>query len=176
MALVAGDVPSLDQLRPSAEPMRLTPQPLAVGWLLFGLLVAVLVAAAVVWLWRRYKTQHAVPLTPRQQACRELDRLLHEGLADRDPKQFYVELTGIVRRYLEETTGIHAQEQTTNEFLAEIARRATFPDDARSRLAEFLAAADLVKFAALAPGREAIDQSIGHARVFLFLIDEGAAA
>ena len=37
-------------------------------------------------------------------------------------KEFYLRLTGIVRQYVEDTTGIRAPEQTTEEFLRDMRR------------------------------------------------------
>ena len=87
-------------------------------------------------------------------------------LATRDVKQFYVELTAIVRRYIERTKGIRAPEQTTQEFLLEISRRKDFPAEQSRRLKSFLEAADLVKFAAHQPREEDIEESFRRARAF----------
>ena len=51
----------------------------------------------------------AVVLSPEEMAHMELDKLVASGLAEPDVKQFYVELTTIVRRYIERTTGIRAR-------------------------------------------------------------------
>ncbi len=68
-------------------------------------------------------------------------------------KEFYLRLTGIVRQYVEDTTGIRAPEQTTEEFLRDMRSRAVFPPERSARLAEFLEAADLVKYAGQQPER-----------------------
>jgi len=49
-------------------------------------------------------------------------KLAASGLMETDVKVYFVELTAIVRRYIERTTGIRAPEQTTEEFLCEIRR------------------------------------------------------
>jgi hypothetical protein len=46
-------------------------------------------------------------------------------------KEFYLRLTGIVRQYIEGTTGIRAPEQTTEEFLRDVRSSNTFPVCAR---------------------------------------------
>ena len=79
-------------------------------------------------------------------------------------KLFYVELTAIVRRYIERTKGIHAPEQTTQEFLQEISRRKDFPAEQSRRLRSFLEAADLVKFAAHQPREEDVEESFRRAK------------
>ena len=84
-----------------------------------------------------------------------------------DVKLFYVELTAIVRRYIERTTGVHAPEQTTQEFLQEISRRKDFPAEQSRRLRSFLEAADLVKFAAYQPRDEDVEESFRRASAFV---------
>ena len=78
--------------------------------------------------------------------------------------EFYVRLTGIVRRHVERTTGGHAPGQTTEEFLRAMDGHAAFPPERRSGLTRFLAAADLVKFAAQVPGAGEIEAAVGSAR------------
>ena len=82
-------------------------------------------------------------------------------------KRFYVDLTGIVRRFIESTTGVHAAEQTTEEFLREISSSDRFERDQRSRLQSFLESADLVKFAAHRPMEEDIDAAFDRACDFI---------
>lgn len=165
------DIPSLDKLRPSAGPIELPPEPGAGRWLVPLVVLGTLGAGALAWLWRRsrHKAVEPPPPEPRELAQLELERLLQSRLADHDVKQFYVELTGIVRRFIERTTAVRAPEQTTEEFLREIGRQQMFPEDDRRRLAEFLESADLVKFAAHQPRREDIDESVRRARAFLLL-------
>ncbi len=177
-SVVDTEIPSLDKLRPSVGPVELPPEPSTMRWL--GPLVALGLLAIAVWGWRRWRrgrtAEELPPLNPRELAQVELERLLETGLADRDVKQFYVELTGIVRRFIERTTAVRAPEQTTEEFLREIGRQETFPADDRRRLAEFLASADLVKFAAYQPRREDVEESVHRARAFLLLETDEVAA
>lgn len=177
-SVLGAELPSLDKLRPSVGPVELPPEPATGRWwaLFWGPVAAGLGLLAWFWWRRRRKVEEAPPPTPRELAREELERLLQQGLAESDVKQFYVELTGIVRRYIERTTGIRAPEQTTEEFLREIGHAKTFAEDQRRRLAEFLESADLVKFAALEPRRIDIDESIRRARIFVGLAAEELAA
>ncbi len=109
-------------------------------------------------------------------ACLELERLLERRLTEEDVKLYYVELTGIVRRYIERTTEIRAPQQTTEEFLREVSRRQTFPADESLRLKRFLESADLVKFAAYRPRGEDIDESLLRAKAFIGMDRAEAAA
>lgn len=168
---VGSEAPSLADLRPMAPPVEV-PAPAKAG-LAWILLAAVLLAAGAVaiWLWwrRRRRGRAEQQLSPRELALLELERILDAKLAEQDVKRFYVELTGVVRRYIERTTAVRAPEQTTEEFLREIGTRGTFPPEEGRRLRDFLESADLVKFAAHRPRQEDVRESLRRAKVFLGL-------
>ncbi len=88
-------------------------------------------------------------------------------------EQFYVEITGIVRDYIERAFGLHGPEQTTEEFLANMVSE---PVVARHReaLAPFLSAADEVKFARATPDKAMIQRSFETARDFVVLTSNNA--
>ncbi len=162
-------IPSLAELAPPAPPKEMPVRGPAYGWwVLGGAAVAAGFAAAVVML---RKKRNPIPiekrLTPQEIAFLEFQELIDSGVVDRDVKLFYVGLTGIVRRYIERTTGVCAPEQTTEEFLHEIARRESFVREERERLQRFLEAADLVKFARFEPGKEQIEESFDRAKEFI---------
>jgi hypothetical protein len=166
--VVASKQPSLDELRDQTPPISL---PGGLFLLLLAVGSALLLAAIGILAWwllrRRQKAVAAKILTAREIASLELDKLLEDKLAQRDVKLFYVELTGIVRRYIEKTKGIRAPEQTTEEFLHEIARRKTFSTEENRRMKSFLEAADLVKFAAHRPENEDVEASCHRAKEFI---------
>ena len=131
---------------------------------------ALLLVPAVLMLWwlrirRRRRFEHQRAPTPTELAERELAALLADDpLARGELQTFYVELTLIVRRYIERTEGIRAPEMTTQEFLRSMGRR---PD--ADALRAFLEAADLVKFAGATPDRGTLDASVERAREFVGL-------
>ncbi len=87
-------------------------------------------------------------MTPRERALHELDLLVSKNLVDKGlVKDFYVELTHVVRRYIERKYGIKAPERTTEEFIAEAIALDVFPKQYIPMLKSFLAFADMVKFA-----------------------------
>ena len=177
-SVVGSDVPSLDELRPMAPPVEL-PRTAGTGiWLLPMVLVALTVAGALIW-WRRKRRRREEivrQLSPRELAWLELQRLLESNLAEEDVKRFYLELTAVVRRYIERSTGVRAPEQTTEEFLIQISRDATYPVEESQRLKSFLESADLVKFAAYRPRGEDIEESFRRAKRFLALETTEVAA
>ncbi|MBN1394693.1 MAG: hypothetical protein JW959_06690 [Pirellulales bacterium] len=160
--------PSLGDMRGAAEPLGMNAP---IPFWVWPAALAIAAAAVVGWRLtrrrRRRRAAAAIVLTPEEIANRELDELAASGLAERDVKQFYVELTGIVRHYIERTTAIRAPEQTTEEFLREISLMKAFDRDDGLRLRNFLEAADLVKFAAHRPRGEDINESVRRARLFI---------
>jgi len=146
-------------------------------WAVGGAAAAgVLIALAVYW--RRRPRPVPPPPPAHELALEALRRLVARDLVSKGcVDQFFVEITGIVREYIERAFGLRAPEQTTEEFLACMASQ---PVVARYReaLGTFLTAADEVKFARMAPGRELIQRTFDTARDFILQTSgggEGAA-
>lgn len=136
-------------------------------------LVIICAAGAFYLLWRLSRHIHkAIQLrrmSPRERALYELGKLLAQDLvAKQKIKEFYLELTMIVRRYIERAHAIRAPEQTTEEFLVAITRNPAFKREVVRKLQVFLQTADLVKFAAYQPALEIIDQTIATARDYIY--------
>lgn len=168
-------VPALAGLNEPEAPRQIPSEPFDPLWLLLGLVV-VPAGAVFFILRRRRKTsgEKTRVLTPEEQARLDLERLAEAGYLEREAFQdFYRELTGIVRRFIERTTAIRAPELTTEEFLSEIGRQGPFNAAEQDRLQAFLEAADLVKFAALRPGRREIEASFSKAGAFIGLGEKG---
>jgi hypothetical protein len=174
---MAEGAPSLANLEPMLPPQPV-PQSTAMGWLAGAAVVILLVLVLLALLSRRKRR----PIEPRRQTPEEiaqaaLAQLLSEDLpAHGLVKEFYLRLTGIVRQYVEDTTGIRAPEQTTEEFLRDMRSREVFPPERSIRLAEFLESADLVKYAGQQPGEGQIDQAIARAYEFVNLKPSATAA
>ncbi len=101
-------------------------------------------------------------------AIGRLDRLLNQSQQVGDhPDAFFVELSSIVRWYLETRFDLRAPELTTEEFLGTMSQSPDLTCDHQSLLRTFLSRADLVKFANFVPNQADIDQSISAARRFL---------
>jgi hypothetical protein len=176
-SVVADEVPSLDDLKPMAAPVELPTTRRTV--LRLAALILLLAVGGGLFAWRRLRrraAEAAVPLSPRELAWLELERLIESNLAEEDVKLFYVELTAVVRRYIERTTDVRAPEQTTEEFLSQIARDTTFAAEESRRLKEFLESADLVKFAAHQPRAEDIEEAFDRAKLFIGLKPAEVAA
>ena len=121
------------------------------------------------WLSRRiHKAIKLRRMSPRERALYELGELLAQDLiAKQKIKEFYLEITMIVRRYIERAHAIRAPEQTTEEFLLAVTRNPGFTREVITKLKIFLQTGDLVKFAAYRPERKIIDQTLATARDYI---------
>ena len=167
--MVDPDSLSLDALKPAAAPIALSAPAKPFPWLqwLVGV-ISVFVAGAVWWI-RSKRVRPENRATANEVATLELNQLVADQSARNDLRSFYVQLTGIVRRYIEAVTGVNAAEQTTEEFLTEMQDKQLFSSSSNLRLQEFLEASDLIKFAGQTPSAEAVEDSIYAARQFIQL-------
>lgn len=107
-------------------------------------------------------------MSPIERAMLELDRLLKEGLPGRGRyKDFYVELTMVVRRYIQRRHAVRAPNLTTDEFLRAAAENPAFTREALDELKHFLESADMVKFAGVEATPEMADSATDKARDYL---------
>lgn len=87
-------------------------------------------------------------MSAHDRAIYELKILASKKLLDKNLfDEYYMELTLIIRKYIERTYGIKAPERTTEEFLHEASALENFPKELIPDLRKFLSSADLVKFA-----------------------------
>ena len=157
------------ELRDIHDPLAM---PFPVGWLIAGA-IAALAAGAAAWFWWKSKQQPPVveaapPDPPDTIALRELDELLAAGLAQQGlVKELYGGVSDILRRYIEARFGLHAPEQTTEEFLSELRRTLGFDPAHRALLRAFLEHTDLVKFAEARPTAAQVDETVAACRRFI---------
>ncbi len=140
-------------------------------WLLRTLLVLLFVVLPLVllvrYLSRRVKEHRMRPI---DRAWAELGRLVARRLPDRGKyKDFYIELTMVVRRYVQRKYGIRAPHLTTEEFLREILSSSAVGilGSRYERMRVFLESADLVKFAGVKATPELAADAVEKARGYL---------
>lgn len=141
---------------------------ITVKYIGYGLLVALGIALLYL-LFRFLRYKHKLRMmTPRERALHELELLISKQLIDKGCiKDFYVELTHVVRRYIERKYGIKAPERTTEEFIAEAIALNDFPKQYIPQLKEFLASADMVKFAKQEATKATADSATAAAKNYI---------
>jgi hypothetical protein len=139
-------------------------------WALLG--VGALVAAAgggvVLLRARRRRTAVRARASAYDAAMGRLQALEQAGAPDGAlADTWYVELSAVVRRYLEDRYGIRAPELTTEEFLQEARRLRELAPAHRELLSAFLARCDRVKFASHRPDAAESRAALDEARAFV---------
>ncbi len=165
-----------DQLRDIKPPL-----PISGGvplWVVvaIGLLALVLCTLGGVWLWRRRSRTPEPPPAPEPiDYAAEFARIAASGLLERGAfKAYYSRLSENLRRFLEESLTIEAMEQTTSE-LADALREAEVDVALREQIIDYLAAADLVKFARFHPALDAARRAPDAGLALLRAIEETVA-
>ncbi len=128
--------------------------PSAFVWV-WVVLAVILVTTAVVflflWLKKRpaQKEKTEIPVVlPWDKAYQRLENLrLRKWIEQGYFKPFYIELSDIVRHYLEDRFNIKAPEMTTEEFLSSLKNSPALDNEQQQTLKEFLFTCDMVKFA-----------------------------
>ena len=153
------------------EPKRDLPP---LSWKLVGICAAALavlaaIAAIAYLVIRKIRMMVRIHrMSPIERAMYELEQLLKKGLPGRGfYKDFYVELTMVVRRYIERRHAVRAPNLTTDEFLRAARENPAFTREAIAELKNFLESADMVKFAGVEATPEMADAATGKARDYL---------
>lgn len=98
-------------------------------------------------------------MTPYERALTELGKLMKRSLPAKGKyKDYYVELTRIVRRYVERKYGFKATKMTTEEFLNNV--------DGSDALGEFFESADMIKFAGVEATEEIAENAASYAKAY----------
>lgn len=148
------------------------------------ILVLVLLAVASPFIWKHWQQQQVLA---RRKSAYEIASTRLSSLSGKDRPAdadsvgvFYVELSAIVRKYLEDRFELHAPELTTEEFLEVASASPDLNSEQKGFLKDFLHQADQVKFARHVPDRKTIDQALQAANQFIEqtkqnapLIDQG---
>lgn len=133
---------------------------------------AVIAAALALWWWRRRRPRPTrlveTPPLPHVKALRALSRLRQaRRVTPAEIDSFYVEVSQVLRVYLEERFGLHAPERTTEEFLIEVQASPALDPGQRRELQGFLSQCDLVKFARVVPAAEVHELVLAQAENFV---------
>lgn len=137
-------------------------------YILIGILVLLVFGALFYWFVLRKKPlteeEKVALLPPYDRALLELKRLENSKYLIQDEyKQYYSELTSIVRSYLEEDAHVSALESTTGQLIEKLellkdAGELKLDDDTIKQFQQILQTADLVKFAKNKPSTLVAEQ------------------
>lgn len=134
-----------------------------------GLLIAIVLLGLIglgSWIgWRyQHRRTHAdvprvEPLSPHDEAYQALQRLRDSSLLrEGRVKEYYFQLSDIMRRYMERRFGFPAVECTTEEIVRSLSNAGTEQDLPKRPIYEFLQDVDMVKFAKHLPSAQEVVQ------------------
>jgi len=147
-----------------------------VDYLPFLITLIVLLSVGIYFLLRRFAGRRKADKEkisvrtrpPHETAYGALEALQAKGLPPQGRfKEYYYELSLIVRHYIEERFEIRAPEMTTEEFLSALGESEALTEAHRGLLKEFLILCDIVKFAKYGPTPQEADDSFGAAWKFV---------
>lgn len=138
------------------------------GWIAGGLLLLLALLGFII---RRLLRPRIVPVAivpAHTRALARLQRLLEEELLERgEIKPFYYLLSEIFRYYLEDRYGLRASEQTSEEFLQDLAASTEITGPYKQTLRLFLERTDPVKYASMIPVPEDIQDVFNMVKSFI---------
>ncbi len=127
-------------------------------YIVWGSILFVVLAIASFFIWRKLRRRMEsaiIDLRPAWEiAFEKLAKLEQKGLVNEGKfKDYYIELTEILRNYLGRMFASNIPDMTTDEFFSYY-ETIGLPDDIKENMKKFLNHADLVKFAKFAPDAE----------------------
>jgi len=140
-------------------------------WPLWALGIIAIIVAISFWFYlRRKRGAELVRIfkLAHEIAYDRLRDLIKEDLVKKGKiKEFYEQISNILRHYIEHRFNLRAPERTTEEFLIELATAEVLGADDRADLGEFLKLCDLVKFAKHNPTTEQIQKTFDLVKNFI---------
>ncbi len=156
------------QMRDIKEPVGL-PSTINKYLILAGLLLLVVLGLLAGYLLKKNKEEKTIPKKLAHEiAYEQLEALrVKNYVSQAKIKEYYTEISDIIRHYLENRFRLRAPEMTTEEFLVSARDAAELISEHKNLLKEFLLCCDLVKFAKYAPSTEEINSIFDSAKNFI---------
>jgi hypothetical protein len=140
-------------------------------WWVVGVLCGLLALAPIVWFLGRTKVKEwraAKAVPPHLKALQEFDQLYKKGLLEKGHmKEFYYELSFILRKYIGGRYQLYADRQTTEEFFQQLLLHNPFDPRSEQILRDFSDLADTVKYSLYQPETDLALKSLDIARSFV---------
>jgi len=137
--------------------------------ILITLALIVVLVLMIVFLRKNKKKEKLLRLRPAHEiAYEQLNGLKNKNFLKRGMiKEYYAEISAIIRHYLENRFNLKAPEMTTEEFLAHVRDYSQLAADHKALLKEFLSNCDLVKFAKYIPPEQEFELVFDSAKNFI---------
>ena len=140
----------------------------------FFVLVALCVVGVALFFVYRVYTKRKVPaLTPQEQTLRALEKLDTQQ-AMRNPQEFYTQVTGIVKQYIEQryNFGFRSVGLTDDEFLRVIEKQHTLSPELIELVKEIFNGVVFIKFAQGKAALESMQQALSNGKKIVMISSE----
>ena len=144
------------------------------GKIIVAILFFVLLIGGIIWFIIRNKQEKPIFATQKPKipahiiAIEKLDELTEKRLPEKEKlKEYYTELTVILRNYIEKTYSIPAMEYTSEQIIYALSYLNKDNPESVKTLKPILSIADLVKFAKTKPLQNENDLNIGNAYLYI---------
>jgi uncharacterized membrane protein len=137
-------------------------------YLVLAIIVIIIIIVLIVRFLKKRKKPQEIIIPPRPaheiayEALREL--MNRDYLKAGKVREYYFELSDIVRHYIEDRFQLKAPEMTTEEFLATLKYSGVLNKEQKGDVRDFLSHCDMVKFAKYLPDQREIELSYDSAR------------
>jgi len=135
-------------------------------WIVIMIAILLLLAIAAYFLWPNSRPKPVQPPPPRELAKRQLEAVELRINTD-SGYNFSIEVSDILRGFIEQQFGIHASRQTTTEFLREMTKTSQIKSSHQEQLRNFLDMCDLIKFARTEVDSQVSSRLFDQARIFV---------
>jgi hypothetical protein len=142
-------------------------------WIAFGIII-IAITLTIIWLIIKYRKKEPIKLFEKPKepahllALRRLNKLREEKLHQKGKiKDFYTELSNIIRSYIEDRYNFLALESTSTEILTIFENNKLLTSEVKLILNQLFYTADMVKFAKFSPSLNVNEQSIELAEEFI---------
>ncbi|ALJ56430.1 hypothetical protein AMD24_00242 [Candidatus Xiphinematobacter sp. Idaho Grape] len=145
------------------------------AWIAPLAILGILVLAALFFCSRKLSFPKRKQLVNPKNAALEALAVLHSHIEVLSPHDFGVEVSALLRRYIQDEYGLRATTQTSVEFLVSIRDSPIFSSEEKIILGKFLEMADLLKFSRRDARRDETSSLLLQAEQLIYMRNRGIA-
>lgn len=157
------EISNIHMIEDIFEPDIKNPSNYYLKFILFSALLGIVLIVSGFFLYKYLYPTPSVPVKvelPWEKALRRLKELKSKDLPSQGLYEpYYIQLSWILRYYIEDCFHIRAPELTTQEFIETALKDRNFPSEHQNYLIPFLRHCDMVKFAKLEPTLQQMEES-----------------
>lgn len=115
-----------------------------------------------------------IDLNAYKKAMQQLEKIRSSNLAEKNVKEYYSQLVGVFRWYVQARKGIQSVSRTTDTLIIQL-QQLNLPQDQYSHLLQVLRLSDFVKFAKFEPAAKENDEAFNTIKQSIIVIENSDA-